>query len=291
MNGFKSPRDGIFFRWHRFVDNIYGSYTGFPGCGPAPWVIWTIPIKLWWEWPQNFPDKFRIAFSRPMAPIAPGALLFNGVPAQEVQQFIDPMDGTVSYEFSGYQVPMEGLLTVHLPAGAAMSTDGAPIPDYMWTFRIIPAVGDDDHDGLPNIVEVQTYLTDAENPDTDGDGLTDFDEINAGSDPLDNPSLSFVSHLPTPGVTSPELSVVNPVWDRAIMAYTLPRAAHVRLEAFDAFGRRVLALLDRDQPAGHFEWEWTGYDARGVRLPAGVYHLRLAADGIVLTSPVVVLHR
>ena len=43
---------------------------------------------------------------------------------------------------------------------------------------------DDDNDGLFNIIE-EIYGTDSENPDTDGDGLTDYEEVYiTGTDPL-----------------------------------------------------------------------------------------------------------
>lgn len=42
-----------------------------------------------------------------------------------------------------------------------------------------------DGDGITNEDEVNIYGTDPNNPDTDGDGIEDGDEINAGTDPLD----------------------------------------------------------------------------------------------------------
>jgi len=63
-------------------------------------------------------------------------------------------------------------------------------------------VGDDmDFDGLSDDVETQVYNTDPENPDTDGDGYGDGEEIKYGGDPLDeftipadteNPSLEVI---------------------------------------------------------------------------------------------------
>ena len=38
---------------------------------------------------------------------------------------------------------------------------------------------------ITNDDEINIYGTDPNNPDTDGDGYNDGDEINAGSDPLD----------------------------------------------------------------------------------------------------------
>jgi len=49
----------------------------------------------------------------------------------------------------------------------------------------IPDNPDLDGDGITNDDEVNIYGTDPNNPDTDGDGINDGDEINNGSDPLD----------------------------------------------------------------------------------------------------------
>jgi len=50
------------------------------------------------------------------------------------------------------------------------------------------AQGDLDGDGLTNLEEFQAG-TDPNNPDTDGDGVSDGEEINAGTDPLDENSF------------------------------------------------------------------------------------------------------
>lgn len=49
----------------------------------------------------------------------------------------------------------------------------------------IPLNPDLDGDGITNDDEINIYGTDPNNPDTDGDGINDGDEINNGSDPLD----------------------------------------------------------------------------------------------------------
>ncbi|MFH1482402.1 MAG: hypothetical protein ABIE46_02705 [Patescibacteria group bacterium] len=42
---------------------------------------------------------------------------------------------------------------------------------------------DTDHDGLPDLIEVEIYKTDPKNPDTDGDGYKDGDEVKNGFNP------------------------------------------------------------------------------------------------------------
>ncbi|MEM7219493.1 MAG: hypothetical protein AAF515_14090 [Pseudomonadota bacterium] len=44
-------------------------------------------------------------------------------------------------------------------------------------------IGDDDRDGLSNLAERRTFLTDSDRPDTDGDGLLDGEEPELGLDP------------------------------------------------------------------------------------------------------------
>ena len=64
----------------------------------------------------------------------------------------------------------------------------------------------------------------------------------------------------------------NPATDRLAVRYTLDAAADVRLEAFDALGRRVAALDAGPRAAGAHE---AALDLSG--LPSGVYVVRLAA--------------
>jgi len=58
--------------------------------------------------------------------------------------------------------------------------------------------GDDDGDGLHNSYE-KSHSTDKGNPDTDGDGMNDGDEIFADNDPLDEDSALVISFLQTDG--------------------------------------------------------------------------------------------
>jgi len=66
----------------------------------------------------------------------------------------------------------------------------------------------------------------------------------------------------------------NPFRTETTVTYTLPRAATVRLEAFDALGRRVALLAEGARSAGTHE---ATFDASA--LPQGLYLVRLTASG------------
>ncbi len=76
----------------------------------------------------------------------------------------------------------------------------------------------------------------------------------------------------------------NPFAPSTTIRYALPRASDVRLEVFDALGRRVATLADAEQAAGTHEVTW---DARG--LASGIYVARLTAAGAVETQRMTLL--
>jgi hypothetical protein len=66
----------------------------------------------------------------------------------------------------------------------------------------------------------------------------------------------------------------------ARIAYDLPRAARVRLDLYDVRGTRVRRLADEARPAGASTATWDGRDDHGQPAPAGLYFVRMIADGI-----------
>ena len=70
----------------------------------------------------------------------------------------------------------------------------------------------------------------------------------------------------------------NPFRASTAIRFALPAASHVRLEVFDALGRRVATLVDGPLEAGPHTRTWDG-DAAG----SGLYVVRLVADGQTFT--------
>jgi len=55
----------------------------------------------------------------------------------------------------------------------------------------------------------------------------------------------------------------------------------------DATGRRVRDLLHENQAAGTRVIRWDGRDQAGARVPAGVYFVRLEAEGRIRSARLV----
>jgi flagellar hook assembly protein FlgD len=61
----------------------------------------------------------------------------------------------------------------------------------------------------------------------------------------------------------------------------LPVASNVSIRIVDAAGRRVRDLRQEWLPAGAHEMQWDGSGSDGAPVPAGLYFVRLAANGEV----------
>jgi hypothetical protein len=71
----------------------------------------------------------------------------------------------------------------------------------------------------------------------------------------------------------------NPARGATRIAFGLPRAGRVRLSVYDAGGRLVRTLADGGREAGAYSLAFDARDERGRALGAGLYLVRLEADG------------
>jgi len=81
----------------------------------------------------------------------------------------------------------------------------------------------------------------------------------------------------------------NPVLDRTVLAYALPRAGAVDLRIVDASGRLVRQLFSGEQHPGSYEILWNRADDAGRPVASGVYYAVARVDGQEITRQMTVL--
>ncbi|MFN8589265.1 MAG: T9SS type A sorting domain-containing protein [Candidatus Eisenbacteria bacterium] len=82
----------------------------------------------------------------------------------------------------------------------------------------------------------------------------------------------------------------NPAHGPAHVMFDLPRSGPVDLSVYDAQGRRVATLLRANMAAGRQAARWDGTNEAGTRAAAGLYFVRLTANGRTDTKRVVLAH-
>jgi hypothetical protein len=82
--------------------------------------------------------------------------------------------------------------------------------------------------------------------------------------------------------------VPNPAHRAARLGFALPHEARVSLAIYDVAGRQVRAILESVLPAGEHTLSWDLRDEAGSTAHAGLYFVRLEAEGRWLTQRLVV---
>jgi len=80
----------------------------------------------------------------------------------------------------------------------------------------------------------------------------------------------------------------NPTRAGVSFQFALQQAGHARAEVFDARGRLVAVVLDRDLGAGSYSSSWTGRGRSGIRAGPGIYFLRLRIPGLTESRQIVI---
>jgi len=201
------------------------------------------------------------------------SLSLNGNSAGTIAQSFPTVPGTaymVSFELSGDAFSASPIKHLRVrAAGAVKDTvfDSTPAWHWNmawtrvnWTFQAIAST---------TTLEFVSMDAGAEGPALDGVQVVPAGTLDAGS---------LETGLALAAVTP------NPASGPARVSFTLPRAAGVRLAAYDVRGREVVVLADGDFAAGPHGVSW---DARSMR--PGVYVLRLSAGGAMRTQRVAVV--
>ena len=107
--------------------------------------------------------------------------------------------------------------------------------------------------------------------------VTELTTSDTERDP-DRPS-SFAVHIRTP----------NPVHEKAVIGYDIPRGTLVRLAVYDARGRLVREVLNRPHLPGRYVAEWDGRSIHDSRVAPGVYFYRLETADFTRTLKIVMV--
>ena len=109
--------------------------------------------------------------------------------------------------------------------------------------------------------------------------------VDAGGEFLSPP----VEALTPAWTTRLEPNVPNPFNPRTRIRFVLGSAGPVRVDVFDARGRRVRTLVAGTRAAGRHEVTWDGRDARGRVVASGVYFCRLRTRGVDVARKMMLL--
>jgi hypothetical protein len=82
--------------------------------------------------------------------------------------------------------------------------------------------------------------------------------------------------------------VPNPFNPSTRIRYYLPETARADLSVYDVAGRRIIRLVDRDQPRGMHEVTWNGAGTNGP-CASGIYFCRLSAGKRTVSRKMVFL--
>lgn len=231
------------------------------------------------------------AEGRCVAGVAPGAYRLSVVPPPGVR-LAGTRAGTL--DASG-----DTAVEVVLPAGFAVTGQvldpgGRPVAGGDWDAADeasgdgVPLADDGtDADGRFTLwLPAGTFRLDFDPPAGSGLGPLVLDGVVVAGDRAVEADYGGGAAVPVSVALAPR---ATPAHGRAEFVLTLAAPAAVRVEVFDAHGRRVRTLAAGDRARGTFAVPWDGRDASGARVGAGVYFARAVAPGASAGARVVLL--
>ena len=81
----------------------------------------------------------------------------------------------------------------------------------------------------------------------------------------------------------------NPFYDRVNVNYVLSNSHVVQVDVYDSIGRRIRTFQTDYKTQGEHAFTWDGRSDTGDEVRAGVYFIRVGANGTVITSPLIKL--
>jgi hypothetical protein len=211
------------------------------------------------------------------------------------------IDDSTGGDGDGIAEPSEtfGLILTLLNSGASTASNVTAtisttdpdliIVDGTADFGSIAGSGTGDNVASPFVITVA---------DAPGDETAELDlHIYTGSRYDAYDIVTITIDLTGTGIEDPEIPLAfalrqnypNPFKGGTALAFALPRPAEARLEVYNVTGRRIATVVSGNLPAGNHLVTWDGTDARGARVPAGIYFYCFEADGFKSTKKMILL--
>jgi hypothetical protein len=185
-----APRDPIFWKLHKFLDNVAALRFLPSTAGIAlraidsdpPQIIFQNPFALY-PYLTSLPtisenekgifgmsgvEAISAQFSEPVIGIQPSDFRVNGSPATQVSG-----TGAGPYVFIGFKSPGIGPVNATLAAGNITDVAGNPFEGSSWEYILVDPNFDKDTDGLKDELEVNLMRTSPFTLDSDGDSIPD----------------------------------------------------------------------------------------------------------------------
>jgi hypothetical protein len=193
-----SPRDPIFWRFHKFIDSVSVQRFFPPSTNIglsiessiindtyAPQIISQNPLRVYGRLTslptisENEKGLFGITgvpalsaqFNEPVIGIKASDFTVNGSPATQVRGA-----GVGPYVFIGFKSPGIGPINVTLSSGNITDMAGNHFLGSSWNYTLYDANIDKDRDGLKDGIEVNVLRTDPSASDSDKDAIPDVIE-------------------------------------------------------------------------------------------------------------------
>jgi hypothetical protein len=82
----------------------------------------------------------------------------------------------------------------------------------------------------------------------------------------------------------------NPFIKKTMINYALPEPTEVNIMIYDVTGRKVITLVNDRVDPGYYQVHWSGCDDLGRQVGAGVYFMRMNAQGFTSQQKVIFVH-
>ena len=84
------------------------------------------------------------------------------------------------------------------------------------------------------------------------------------------------------------LTLSNPVKDKSLFHYQLPKACQITIKIYSISGQLVREIKE-NKPAGLHTTIWDGKDTKGIDVASGIYFYRLESINITKTGKIIFL--